>query len=239
MLRRRCISWRQSASPRRSSGTTSSRRRSSGRCWHGGPGPRRSSSASWRSERVCCNSGVAPICTLVVCGAPLASRAPDVAAELLRAGWLVRVILTSAGEQWVDGPALQAVVGSPEQTQLRAASSPKPPRSKAIAVVPITFNSVGKVANGIADTLAHSAMAEALGEGLPFVAVSMVNQYLAANPAWAHNTKHLTTAGVTWVSVIDGSAGPPEPVQSGSGPALVDAFDPAWVTGNLPPAATV
>jgi phosphopantothenoylcysteine decarboxylase len=182
---------------------------------------------------------VAPICTLVVSGAPLASRAPDVAAELLRAGWQVRVILTPAAEQWVDASALQAVIGAPGQTQLRAPGSPKPPRSKAIAVVPITFNSVGKLASGIADTLAHSAMAEALGEGLPFVAVSMVNQYLAGNPAWAQNTKHLTAAGVTWVSVVDGSAGPPEPVQSGSGPALVDAFDPAWVTSNLPPAATV
>ena len=125
--------------------------------------------------------------------------------------------------------------GSPGQTQLRAPGSPKPPRARAIAVVPITFNSVGKVANGIADTLAHSAMAEALGEGLPFVAVSMVNQYLAGNPAWAQNTKHLTAAGVTWVSVVDGTAGEPQPVQSGSGPALVEAFDPAWVSRQLPP----
>ena len=84
---------------------------------------------------------------------------------------------------------------------------PSLPRARAIVVVPITFNSVGKAANGIADTLAHSAMAEALGEGLPFVAVSMVNQYLAGNPAWAQNTKHLTAAGVTWVSVVDGTVG--------------------------------
>ena len=175
------------------------------------------------------------ICTLVVCGAPLASRAPDVAAELMRAGWQVRVILTPAAEQWVDGSALEAVAGSPGQTQLRSPGTPKPPRASAIAVVPITFNSIGKLANGIADTLAHSAMAEALGEGLPFVAVPMVNQYLAGNPAWAQNTKHLTAAGVTWVSVVDGTPGDPEPVESGSGPGLVHAFNPAWVSRQLPP----
>jgi phosphopantothenoylcysteine synthetase/decarboxylase len=181
---------------------------------------------------------VAPICTLVVCGAPLASRAPDVAAELIRVGWQPRVILTSAAEPWVDRPALEAVTGALGQTELRAPDSLKPSRARAIAVVPITFNSVGKAANGIADTLAHSAMAEALGEGLPFVAVSMVNQYLAGNPAWAQNTKHLTAAGVTWVSVVDGTAGEPQPVQSGTGPALVEAFDPAWVSRHLPPGST-
>jgi phosphopantothenoylcysteine synthetase/decarboxylase len=157
-----------------------------------------------------------------------------VAAELIRSGWQLHVILTPAAEQWVDRLALEAVAGSAGQTQLRTPGSPKPPRARAIAVVPITFNSVGKLANGIADTLAHSAMAEALGEGLPFLAVSMVNQFLAGNPAWAQNTKQLSAAGVTWVSVIDGTAGEPQPVQSGSGPALVEAFDPAWVSGQLP-----
>jgi phosphopantothenoylcysteine decarboxylase len=177
---------------------------------------------------------VTGICTLVVCGAPLASRAPDVAAELMSSGWQVRVILTPTAEQWVDHPALEATSGAPGQTQLRPPGSPKPPRATAIAVVPITFNSIGKLANGIADTLAHSAMAEALGEGLPFVAVPMVNQYLAGNPAWDDNTRRLTVAGVTWVSAIDGTAGEPESVQSGSGPVLVDAFDPKWVSGHLP-----
>jgi phosphopantothenoylcysteine synthetase/decarboxylase len=119
---------------------------------------------------------VTHICTLVVCGAPLASRAPDVAAELIRVGWSVRVVLTPAAEQWVDSSAFEAVTGAPGQTQLRTPGSPKPPRSQAIAVVPMTFNSIGKLASGIADTLAHSAMAEALGEALPFVAVPMVNQ---------------------------------------------------------------
>lgn len=39
-----------------------------------GTGRRRNSSPSWPSGRVCCNSRVIDICTLVVCGAPLASR---------------------------------------------------------------------------------------------------------------------------------------------------------------------
>jgi phosphopantothenoylcysteine synthetase/decarboxylase len=134
---------------------------------------------------------VTDICTLVVCGAPVASRAPDVAAELIRVGWTVRVILTPAAEQWVDSSALEAVTGAPGQTQLRSPGSPKPPRAQAIAVVPITFNSIGKLASGIADTLAHSAMAEALGEGLPFVAVPMANQNLAGNPAWSDEKARL------------------------------------------------
>jgi hypothetical protein len=87
----------------------------------------------------------------------------------------------------------------------------------------------------VADDLRGDSL---LGEDLPFVAVPMANQYLAGNPAWAQNTKQLTAAGVTWVSVIDGTAGEPEPVQSGTGRALVDAFDPQWVSGHLPLADT-
>jgi hypothetical protein len=37
------------------------------------------------------------------------------------------------------------------------------------------------------------------------------------------------------VSVVDGTAGEPQPVQSGTGQALVEAFDPAWVSRQLPP----
>ena len=184
---------------------------------------------------VCCNGGVTGHCTLVVCGAPLAGRATDMAAALVRAGWQLRVILTPAAEQWVQGAALEAATGAPAQTRLRAPGSPKPPRAEAIAVVPMTFNSAGKLAHGIADTLAHSAMAEALGAGVPFVAVPMVNPSLAGHPAWGQNTRRLSAAGVTWVSVVDGTAGHPEPVLTERGAALVEAFDPEWVSGHLSP----
>ena len=98
----------------------------------------------------------------------------------------------------------------------------------------MTFNTAGKAAHGIADTAAHSAIAEALGRGVPVVAVPMVNAYLADNPAWRRNVAALTAAGVIWVSMTDGTSGPAEAVPSGAGEQLAALFDPEWVTGHLP-----
>lgn len=98
----------------------------------------------------------------------------------------------------------------------------------------MTFNTAGKAAHGIADTAAHSAIAEALGRHVPVVAVPMVNEYLAGNPAWGRNVSALTAAGVKWVSLTDGTSGPAEAVTSGLGDALASQFDPEWVVGHLP-----
>ena len=143
---------------------------------------------------------VAPVCALVVRGAPLASRAGDVAGALVQPGWEVCVVLTPA----------------------------------AVAVVPMTFNTVGKAAHGIADTAAHSTIAEALGRHVPVVAVPTVNEYLAQNAAWSRNVEQFTLAGVWWVRPADGTAGPPETVASGTGDEATAEFDPEWVAGHLP-----
>jgi phosphopantothenoylcysteine synthetase/decarboxylase len=181
---------------------------------------------------------VSNLCTFVVCGAPLASRAVDIAAELLDAGWRVQVLTTPAAGQWVDEEAIADVIGQGSRKELRSPDQPKSrERASAIVVAPMTFNSIGKLAAGIADTLAHSAMCEALGEGIPFVAVPMVNQYLAAHPAFNSHVHRLTVAGVKWVSLVDGTAGRFETVVSGTGDELVQGFDPACVSGHLPKVA--
>jgi phosphopantothenoylcysteine synthetase/decarboxylase len=178
---------------------------------------------------------VGNLCTLVVCGAPLASRAVGMAAGLVAAGWRVEVITTPAAEQWVDLYALGEVVGAAPRSEQRPPDQAKRrERASAIVVAPITFNSINKLASGIADSLAHSAMCEALGERLPFVAVPMVNQYLAGHPVWEQNVRALTQARVTWVSMLDGTAGEIELVQSGTGDELVSKFEPEFVSGHLP-----
>lgn len=102
-----------------------------------------------------------------------------------------------------------------------------------MVVAPITFNTVGKLANGIADTYAHSVLCEALGDGLLIVAVPMVNDRLWHHPAWAPNTRRLIEAGMSFLDVHTGRVGL-VPVRSGTGGEVVDRFDPAWVTARLP-----
>ncbi|MHA6630908.1 flavoprotein [Pseudonocardia sichuanensis] len=149
--------------------------------------------------------------TLVVCGAPLASRAGEVA-DALRERWEVSVVVTEAASQWYAEP-----------------SEHDRPRPDLVVVCPLTFNTANKVAAGIMDTSAAGALCDALGAGVPVVAVPMVNNRLWGHPVWASTLRTLAGAGVRFVDPRSGRVGDPAPVQSGTGPEVVAAFDPAWV----------
>jgi phosphopantothenoylcysteine synthetase/decarboxylase len=176
---------------------------------------------------------MARLCTLVVCGAPLAHRTADIVAELRAVGWTTQVVLTPAAAAWVKDD--DVLPGLDVRVVQRAADAPKRrERPEVVVIAPATFNTVGKLAHGIADTLAHSTLCEALGARVPILAVPMVNDKLWGHPALHQNFKTLSTAGVRWVSMLDGTVGEPEPVQSGTGDDLVKGFSPEWITGHLP-----
>jgi phosphopantothenoylcysteine decarboxylase len=177
---------------------------------------------------------VAILCSLVVCGAPLAARAPEIAVRLVDVGWRVQAITTPSAGNWVDDVTLAAAAGLPVRAEHRTVGTPKDrDRPDAVVVAPITFNTVGKLACGIADTYAHSALCEALGDGVPILAVPMVNNRLWGHPAWLQNVDRLTSAGVSWLNIHDGTIGDPKPVQSGTGDSVVQRFDPGWITAQL------
>jgi len=162
-------------------------------------------------------------------------RAPEIAARLVEAGWRVQVITTPSAGGWVDGAALVAAADGAVRSEHRTIGTPSNrERPDAVVVVPITFNTVGKLACGIADTYAHSALCEALGDGVPILAVPMVNNRLWGHPAWSRNVDLLTQAGMRWLSIHDGTIGEPMPVQSGTGESVVKRFDPGWITAQLP-----
>lgn len=174
------------------------------------------------------------LCTLVVCGAPLAARAPEIAASLVAAGWRLQVVATPSGGSWVDDRALTVGAGQPVRAEHRPVDAAKNrERPAAVVAAPITFNTVGKLASGIADTYAHSLLCEALGEGVPILAVPMVNNRLWGHPAWEENVGRRTQAGVRWMSIHDGTIGKPQVVRSGTGEDLVKRFNPEWIARQL------
>jgi len=61
-----------------------------------------------------------------------------------------------------------------------AAILPRPPRGL-VLVAPCGFNSLNKLVGGIADTLALSVVAEAIGRGTPVIVAIACNA-----PLWAH-----------------------------------------------------
>lgn len=169
---------------------------------------------------------------LVVCGAPLAARAQDVAKAAVEAGWEVSVTATAAALPWLDEDVIQRVVGRPHRTEFRSPEHPKAPRPPAVIACPITFNSLNKLVLGIADNYATSLLCESLGAGIPMVAVPMVNDRLWGHPTWDSNLAHLANAGVSLVDVRTGES-ELHPVPSGTGGAVVEAFDPSWVMNAL------
>ncbi|GID93093.1 flavoprotein [Amorphoplanes digitatis] len=97
---------------------------------------------------------------------------------------------------------------------------------------PATFNTVNKVAAGVADTYALAQLCSALGEGLPLLVVPMVNNKLWGHPAWSRSLSVLEAAGVTMLDIHTGRPGAVA-VQSGTADEVVAAFDPGWVTNRL------
>jgi phosphopantothenoylcysteine synthetase/decarboxylase len=70
------------------------------------------------------------------------------------------------------------------------------PPADAMIVAPATFNTINKWAAGISDTLALGLLNEAIGLGLPVIAVPFPNIALAQHPAFHRSMRELRASGV-------------------------------------------
>jgi phosphopantothenoylcysteine synthetase/decarboxylase len=134
---------------------------------------------------------------LVACAAPPA-RNVHVAAQLaLDKGWDVCVILTPQARKFADAEALQLLTGHPVRSEYKDPDEPDIlPPADAMIVAPATFNTINKWAAGISDTLALGLLTEAIGKGLPLIALPFLNSAQARHPAFARSVKELLTCGV-------------------------------------------
>lgn len=176
--------------------------------------------------------------TLVVCGAPLAARAADVAAALVDIGWSVTVVGSPASRGWLDFDAIEAVTGRPVVLDQREAGQLRGPRPAAVVAFPLTMNSAAKAASAIMDTYATGALVDAIAVGTPLTVVVMVSDRLWPHPAWAQHLQTFADAGARFVDAVSGLAGSPSPVTSGTGPTVVAGFDVIGLAKLIgPPAA--
>jgi phosphopantothenoylcysteine synthetase/decarboxylase len=174
-----------------------------------------------------------PRCTLVVSGAPLAQRAVDFVVALQQAGFDVDLVATENGLGWVDLDEVAVKTGALlRQAGQPAATAPRVPLPDAVVVCPATFNTLNKVALGIADTRAHSFLAECFGARLPMVFVPMINERLWNHPVLASHLELLRSGGAEILDIHAGSADP-APVASGTGAAVIADFDPQSITHAL------
>jgi phosphopantothenoylcysteine synthetase/decarboxylase len=168
---------------------------------------------------------------LVICGAPLAARASDGVREARERGWTVAVIPTDAATAWIDAKAFDdttVITGQrqPDETK-------RLPPADAVAVVPMTFNTLNAWATGVASTYPLATLCAALGARLPIVAVPFAKRDLAGHPAWLASLAVLRYAGVRIVDPSTGRVGFAEPVASGTGERVAEDFRWSWVFDQL------
>lgn len=170
---------------------------------------------------------------LVVCGAPLASRADEVATALVADGWSVSVNLTAAGTEWIEPETVTAAAEVAVRTRTRHPSEPRGSRPEQVVAFPLTFNTANKLAHGTMDNAVTGALCDALAVGTPILAILMVNNRLWGHPVWDSTLRVLADAGMRFLDPHTGAVGGPVAVQSGTGDDVVRDFDPSWVVTAL------
>ena len=135
---------------------------------------------------------------LVLSGTTTAARCPEVLHGLL-GPWLhhrcrCRHPMPRAPSRRASWPTCPACRWSSRYFDL--AIRPRPPRG-VVLFAPCSFNSLNKLAHGIADNLALSVVAEAIGRRTPVIVAPSLNQPLLDHPQAQVSLRTLPTWGVT------------------------------------------
>lgn len=160
-------------------------------------------------------SPVPAVVTLGVTSGIAAYRAVDVARELGRRGFRVRVVLTANARRFVRPALFEALTGEPVGTSTFAAGGltgryARYPHlffardTAAFAVVPATYNLIGKLAAGLADDLLTTALA---ATDAPVVLFPAMNAGMYGQPALRENLERLRARGITVVEPDEGELG--------------------------------
>ena len=146
---------------------------------------------------------------LVLSGTTTAARCPEILRGLVGLGFPTVITIPTpnasrviALRELADVPGAQVV-----ESYFDLAIRPRPPRG-IVLFAPCSFNSLNKLAHGIADTLALSVTAEAIGRGTPVIVAPSLNQPLLDHPEAQVSLKKLPGWGVTVVPPVDDGTGP-------------------------------
>jgi phosphopantothenoylcysteine decarboxylase/phosphopantothenate--cysteine ligase len=145
---------------------------------------------------------------LIVTGTTTAPRAVELVTGLL--GLVARVItIATPNAAQVMAPRDLSVIAGNQlvESYFDAAILPRPPDGL-VLVAPCSFNSLNKLAAGIADNLALSVTAEAIGRGTPVIVAPSLNAPLLRHPRVGDSIATLRSWGVSIVEPVDDGTGP-------------------------------
>lgn len=138
-----------------------------------------------------------PVLYIIACGGRPSGQLMAPVAFAQEQDWDVCVIATPDGMKFLDAARLARLTGHPVRSQYKDPDEPDVlPPADAFVVAPATFNTINKWAQGISDTLALGLLNEAIGLGLPMVAVPWPNVALARHPVFVRSVATLREWGV-------------------------------------------
>lgn len=146
---------------------------------------------------------------LVLSGAATAERCPELLRGLLRLGFSTVIAIPTPNASRILGPRELAEVEGARvvESYFDLAIRPRPPRG-VVLFAPISFNSLNKLAHGIADNLALAVAAEAIGRRTPVILGPSLNAPLLAHPEAQASLAKLARWGVEIVPPVDDGEGP-------------------------------
>jgi phosphopantothenoylcysteine synthetase/decarboxylase len=144
----------------------------------------------------------------VLSGTTTAARCPELLRELVGLGFATVIALPTPNARRVIAPRELEVEGVQiVESYFDLAIRPRPPRG-VVLFAPCSFNSLNKLAHGIADSLALSVVAEAIGRGTPVIVGPSLNAPLLNHPRAQASLKTLPGWGVVIVPPVDEGEGP-------------------------------
>lgn len=146
---------------------------------------------------------------LILSGTTTASRCPDILRGMVNMGFRTVIAIPTPHASRVVAPRDLADVDGVVvvESYFDAAIRPRPPRG-VVLFAPCSFNSLNKLAHGIADTLALSVVAEAIGRRTPVIVAPSLNQPLLDHPIARASLGTLPAWGVTVVPPAMEADGP-------------------------------
>ncbi len=152
--------------------------------------------------------------------------------ELMRVGWEVHLVGTPSARDWIGADEALSRLGVSPRFTFRSPDQSRPTDPDVVVVCPATFNTINKVATGIADNYATSLICETIGAGAPLLIAPMVNHQLWGHPVLSSSFASLSDAGVGFLDVQTGERGL-SPIRSGSGEHVVKRFQPSWLAAAV------
>jgi phosphopantothenoylcysteine synthetase/decarboxylase len=160
---------------------------------------------------------------LLLSGTTTAARCPELLRGLVGLGFATVIVIPTPNAVRVLAPRELADIEGARvvESYFDAAIRPRPPRG-VVLFAPCSFNSLNKLAHGIADNLALSVAAEAIGRQTPVIVGPSLNAPLLRHPAAPASLDRLALWGVAIVPPADTGEGP----RLAPSAALFDAVRP-------------